>query len=181
MKAHTSADLVDQIFDLQLTKGPDYEAFLKMDKHRILLEACPTDHDAETLQAHFHAKFGIPLERILLHPVARTVARTAAQCKYGDVILGIPASPFPDFIAHEEITRISTEWCLASLRLKDEPHHLWYLLRHILGSKFTYPTVGRLPDSPAPGNMRDPRPEEDDFRPIIRPGAGKKGGRPRFC
>ena len=30
------------------------------------------------------------------------------------------------------------EWRLASHRLKEEPHHLWYLLKHILASKFTY-------------------------------------------
>ena len=33
---------------------------------------------------------------------------------------------------------ISAEWRLASHRLKDEPHHLWYLLKHFLASKITY-------------------------------------------
>ena len=33
---------------------------------------------------------------------------------------------------------ISCEWRLASQRLKNEPHHLWYLLKHILAAKFTY-------------------------------------------
>ena len=82
---HTSAGLVDQIIT----------------GLRILLKACPTDHAAENLlQAHFHTKFGIPLERILLHPsnIADPVARSAARGNYGDVILGILASPFPEFI-----------------------------------------------------------------------------------
>jgi hypothetical protein len=81
VKTQTSAGLVDQIITLQLRKGPEYGAFLKMDKHRILLEACPTDQAAETLQAHFHSKFGIPLERILLHPsnIADTTAQAAVR------------------------------------------------------------------------------------------------------
>ena len=155
VKTHTSAVLVDQIISHQLHRGPAYGAFLKMDKHRILLEACPTDLVAENLQAHFHTKFGIPLERILLHPsnIADPAARSAARGNYGDVILGIPASPFPEFIdafVQGEITRISTEWRLASSRLKDEPHHLWYLLRHILGSKFTYLFRGIAPEFSQP-------------------------------
>ena len=32
---------------------------------------------------------------------------------------------------------ISCEWRLASQRLKNEPHHLWYILKHILAAKFT--------------------------------------------
>jgi hypothetical protein len=138
VKTHTSAGLMDQIITLQLRKGPDYGAFLK---HRILLEACSTDHATETLQAHFYSKFGIPLEHnILLHPsnIADTAARTAKRANYGDIILSIQASPFPEFVdafVREEITRILTEWRLASSRLKDVPHHLWYLLRvqvHVL-------------------------------------------------
>ena len=146
---------MDQIITLQLSKGPAYGAFLKMDKHRILLKVCSTEREAETLQTHFHTKFNIPLERILLHPsnIADPAARTAARSKYGDVIIGIPASPFPEFInafVQEEITRISIEWRLASSRLKDEPHHLWYLLRHILGSKFTYLFRGIAPEFSQP-------------------------------
>jgi hypothetical protein len=67
--------------------------------------------------------------------------------------LGIPASPFPEFInafVQEKITRISTEWRLASNRLKDEPHFLWYLLKHILGSKFTYLFRGIAPEFSQP-------------------------------
>jgi hypothetical protein len=36
------------------------------------------------------------------------------------------------------VDEISAEWRLASHRLKEEPHHLCYLLKHILASKFTY-------------------------------------------
>ena len=88
-------------------------------------------------QAYFHEKFGIPTDRIRIHPadIADPADKAAARRLYGDVILGIPASPFPEFIeafVQEEVSRISSEWRLATSRLKDEPHHLWYLLRHIL-------------------------------------------------
>ena len=45
-----------------------------------------------------------------------------------------------------EVDRIAAEWRLASTRLKGDPHHLWYLLRHILGSKFTYLFRGIAPE-----------------------------------
>eukprot|EP01032_Pedospumella_encystans_P033334 gene33334-37666_t len=137
VKTHTSAQLVEQIIELQLSEGPAYGAHLKMDKHRILLEICTTDDEARTLQSKFNQKFGIPTARILLHPdnIADPTLKAAARITYGDVILGIPASPFPEFIeafVQEEVRSIAAEWRLASFRLKDDPHHLWYLLRHIL-------------------------------------------------
>ena len=50
--------------------------------------------------------------------------------------------------------RIAAEWRLASTRLKGEPHHLWYLLRHILvGSKvdsLTYIFKGITPEFAQP-------------------------------
>ena len=85
--------------------------------------------------------------------IADPVSKVEGRLRYGDVILGIPASPFPEFIiafVQEEITRISTEWRLASDRLKDEPHFLWYLLKHILGSKFTYLFRGIAPEFSQP-------------------------------
>ena len=119
VKTHTSAQLVEHIIELQLSKGPEYGAFLKMDKHRILLEVCPTDTEAQTLQTNFHQKFGIPTERILIHPdnIADPSSKAAARVTYGDVILGIPASPFPEFIAafvQGEVAKIAAEWRLAS-------------------------------------------------------------------
>ena len=92
------------------------------------------------------------------------MSKAAARITYGDVILGIPASPFPEFIAafvQGEVVKIAAEWRLAFARLKGEPHHLWYMLRHILGSKFTYlgyctgvrPTIGGLPDNVTAGNV----------------------------
>ena len=136
---------MDQIITHQLNKGPAYG-----------------DLAAENLQAHFHTKFGIPLQRILLHPsnIPDPVARSAARGNYGDVILGIPASPFPEFIdafVQEEIIRISTEWRLASSLLKDErappslvpppPHPRVQV--HVLVQRNrpgVLTTVGRLPD-----------------------------------
>ena len=124
-----------------------------MDKHRILLKTCPTmDHDAETLQAHFHVKFGIPLERILLHP--RNIADPVAPCKYGDAVLGISASLFPEFIdafVQEEITRISTEG-RAPMPPPSHPGLNIYVpvQRNRPG---ILPTVSRLPDRTAPRNM----------------------------
>ena len=101
VKTHTSAQLVEQIIELQLRKELTYGAFLKMDKDQILLEVCPTDAEAQALHSNFHQKFGILTERILIHPDNFTdpVSKAAAQVTYGDVILGIPASPFPEFIA----------------------------------------------------------------------------------
>eukprot|EP01036_Dinobryon_divergens_P061859 gene61859-biopygen30604 len=97
VKTHTSAQLVEQIIELQLSKGLAYGAFLKMDKHRILLEVCSTDGDAQG-----------------------------------------------------EVAKIAAEWRLAFTRLKGEPHYLWYLLRNILGSKFTYLFRGIAPEYAQP-------------------------------
>ena len=44
-----------------------------------------------------------------------------------------------------QVEEISAEWRLTSHRLKEEPHHLWYLLKHILASKFTYLFRGTPP------------------------------------
>ena len=81
--------------------------------------------------------------------IADPVSKVEGRLLYGDIILGIPASPFPEFIiafVQEEITRTSAEWRLASDWLKDEPQFLWYLLKHILGSKFTYLFRGIAPE-----------------------------------
>ena len=107
------------------------------------------------LQDHFHSKFHIPIDNILIHPdnIAAPESKALARVAYGDILLGIPASPFPEFIeafVQEEVTRISTEWRLAASRLKDEPHHLWYLLRNILASKFTYLFRGIAPEFAQP-------------------------------
>jgi len=155
VKTHTSAALVEEIIAHQLSQGPAYGALLKMEKHRILLESCSTVEDALDLQSHFHRRFRIPLSRILIHPsnVADPAAHAEARLLYGDVILGIPASPFPEYIeafVEGEILRLSAEWRLASSRLKDEPHYLWYLLKHILASKFTYLFRGIAPQYSKP-------------------------------
>ena len=155
VKTQASAALIEEIIDTQIRDGPAYGAYLKMEKHRILLEVCATDAAASALQSHFHSRYAIPHNRILLHPdnIADPVSKVEGRLRYGDVILGIPASPFPEFInafVQEEITRISTEWRLASSRLKDEPHFLWYLLKHILGSKFTYLFRGIAPEFSQP-------------------------------
>ena len=42
------------------------------------------------------------------------------------------------------VEEVSTQWRLASQRLKDELYYLWYLLKHILASKFTYLIRGIL-------------------------------------
>jgi hypothetical protein len=155
VKTQTSAALIEKIIDTQIRDGPAYGALLKMEKHRILLEVCTTDEAAIALQSRFHLKFHIPLDRILIHPdnIADQASKAAGRLLYGDVVLGIPASPFPELIAAfvaGEVSRISTEWRLAADRLKDEPHHLWYLLKHILGSKFTYLFRGIAPEFSQP-------------------------------
>jgi len=143
VKAHSTAELIASIISTQQTKGPDYGAKLKMEKHKILLQACADDHLARTIQRYFHDTFKIPLDRIQIHPdnIADPMEKATARLRYGDVILGIPASPFPEFIdafVSTAVEEISSEWRLAAQRLKNEPHHLWYLLKHILASKFTY-------------------------------------------
>ena len=50
------------------TARPAYGAYLMMEKHRILLEVCATDATACALQNHFHTKYAIPRNRILIHP-----------------------------------------------------------------------------------------------------------------
>ena len=52
---------------------------------------------------------------------------------------------FIDAFVSTAVEEISCEWRLASQRLKNEPHHLWYLLKHILAAKFTYLFRGILP------------------------------------
>ena len=94
-------------------------------------------------QSYFHDTFQIPHNKIHIHPdnISDPADKANAKLHYGDVILGIPASPFAEFIdafVSNQVEEISAEWRLASHRLRDEPHHLWYLLKHILASKFTY-------------------------------------------
>ena len=95
------------------------------------------------LQRHFHETFKIPLNRIHIHPdnISDLTEKASAKLHYGDIILGIPASSFGEYIdafVATQVEEISAECRLASHRLKEEPHHLWYLLKHILASKFTY-------------------------------------------
>ncbi len=142
VKTHSTAELIAGIISTQQTKGPKYGAKLKMEKHKILLEVCGDDLQARSIQSYFHDTFRIPLDRIQIHPdnIADPVDKAEARLRYGDVILGIPASPFPEFIdafVSTAVEEISCELRLASQRLKNEPHHLWYLLKHILAAKFT--------------------------------------------
>ena len=144
VKTQTSARLIADIISAQLSDGPAYGAILKMEKHKILLERCQSVEDALALQNQFCLQFPtIPRDRIHIHPdnIMDEHEQILARSTYGDVILGISASPFPEFInafVQEQITEIAAEWRLATSRLKGEPHHLWYLLKNILASKFTY-------------------------------------------
>ena len=143
VKAHSESELIAGIIAIQQSKGPDFGAKLNMNKHRILLQSCLDDNRAVLLQSHFHDTFQIPRHRIHIHPdnISDPADKANAKLHYGDVILGIPASPFAEFIdafVSNQVEEISAEWRLASHRLKDEPHHLWYLLKRILASKFTY-------------------------------------------
>jgi hypothetical protein len=134
VKAHSAAELISGIIATQQDKGPDFGAKLNMNKHRILLESCQDDDSTVNLQRYFHDTFKIPLARIHIH-------KATARLQYGDIILGIPASPFAEFIdafVANAVEEISAEWRLVSHRLKEETHHLWYLLKHILASNFSY-------------------------------------------
>ena len=142
VKAHSAAELIAGIIAIQQDKGPDFGAKLNMNKHRILLESCQDDDRAVNLQRYFHDTFRIPLARIHIHPdnISDSSEKATARLHYGDIILGILASPFAEFIdtfVANAVEEISAEWRLASHRLKEEHHHLWYLLKHILASKFT--------------------------------------------
>ena len=95
------------------------------------------------LQCYFHDSFQIPLNKIHIHPdnISDPSKKTGAKLHYGDIILGIPVSPFAEFndaFVASVVEEISAEWRLALHRLKEETHNLWYLLKHILTSKFTY-------------------------------------------
>ena len=107
-----------------------------MNQHRILLESCQADNRAVLLQEHFHDSFQIPLNRIHIHPdnISDPFVKATARLHYGDNILGIPASPFAEFI--DAFVASVVEEILH--RLKEETHNLWYFLKHILTSKFTY-------------------------------------------
>jgi hypothetical protein len=141
VKAHSEAELIAGIIATQQSKGPDFGAKLNMNKHRILMQLY--DNRAVLLQSHFHDTFQIPRNKFYIHPdnISDPADKANAKLQYGDVIIGIPASPFAEFIdvfVSNQVEEISAEWRLASHRLKDEPHHFWYLLKHILASKFTY-------------------------------------------
>jgi hypothetical protein len=126
-----------------------------MNKHRILLQSCLDDNRALLLQSYFHDTFQIPRHRIQILPdnISDPAVKANAKLHYGDIILGILASHFAEFIdafVSNQVEEISAEWRLASHRLKDEPHHLWYLLKHILASKLTYLFRGIPPEFAQP-------------------------------
>ena len=52
------------------------------------------------LQRYFHDTFQIPLNRIHIHPdnISDPIEKASTKRHYGDIILGIPASPFAEFI-----------------------------------------------------------------------------------
>ena len=123
VKTQTSAALIERIIDTQIRDGQAFGALLKMEKHWILLEeVCATEGAALALQSRFHSRFHILLDRILIHPdnIADQASKAEGQLLYGDVVLGIPASPFSEFITvfvEGEVSRISSEWRLAAERL----------------------------------------------------------------
>ena len=91
-----------------------------MTKHRILLELCLDDNRAVLLQRHFHETLKIPLNRIHIHPdnISDLSEKASTKLHYGDIILGILASPFGEFIdafVVKQVEEISAEWRLASL------------------------------------------------------------------
>ncbi len=96
VKAHSAAELIAGIIAIQQDKEPDFGAKLNMNKHRIFLESCQDDDRAVNLQRYFHDTFKIPLARIHIHPdnISDPSERATARLHYGDIILGIPASPF---------------------------------------------------------------------------------------
>ena len=59
----TSATLIEDIIDMQIRDGLAYGAYLKIEKHRILLEVCATDAAASALQSLFHTKYAICVPR----------------------------------------------------------------------------------------------------------------------
>ena len=62
-KTQTSATLSEDIIDMQIRDGLAYGAYLKIEKHRILLEVCATDAAASALQSLFHTKYAICVPR----------------------------------------------------------------------------------------------------------------------
>ena len=155
VKGHSAAELIAGIIVIQQSKGPDFGTKLNMNKHRSLLESCLDATREVLLQRHFYDKFQISLNRIHIHPdnISDPSEKASATLHYGDIILGIPASPFAEFIdafVVNEVEEISAELRMASHRLKDEPLHLWYLLEHILALKFTYMFRGFPPEFAQP-------------------------------
>ncbi len=68
----------------------------------------------------------------------RTTSGISQKKRVLNCIMETLYSGFIDAFVVKQVEEISAEWRLASHRLKDEPHNLWYLLKHILASKFTY-------------------------------------------
>ena len=100
VKAHSAVEPIAGIITIQQNKGPNFGAQLNMNKHRILLESCLDNNRAVLLQRYFHDSFQIPLNRIRIHPdnISDPSEKASAKLHYGDIILGIPASPFAEFI-----------------------------------------------------------------------------------
>jgi hypothetical protein len=135
VKAHSAAELIADIIATQQSKGPDFGAKLNMTKHRILLESCLDDNRAVLLHATFmiHSR-----SRLTGSTSTRTTSRIPLKKRVLNCTMETSYSGSRRLLVLKQVEEISAEWRLASHRLKDEPHHLWYLLKHILASKFTY-------------------------------------------
>lgn len=155
VKAHTAFQYITDIINHQIEAGADYGSRLQMKKHKILLGRCPTEEAAIEQQRILHEKFDIPVAKIFIHPdnISDLSASVAAKSLYGDVVLGIPISPFPEFVHHQVAIltdELEAEVKTLAERLADEPQLLFYFLKHLLPHRITHFCRGLSPTFSAP-------------------------------
>ena len=150
VKVHSSFESVVDIIKLQISDGQKYGAKLKMSKQKIFLGRCPTLVEAQAQKDAFVA-LSIPADRIHIHPDnLPDDQQEEARTLFGEVLIGIPVSPFPEFINAQLdiiIREIEDEVTKRLIpRLDKWPQLLHYFSKHILPHKFTHLLRGLPPE-----------------------------------
>ena len=150
VKVHSSFESVVDIIKLQLSDGRKYGAKLKMAKQKIFLGHCASLEIAQAQKDAFVA-LSIPPDRIQIHPDNLPAdQQDEARMQYGEVLIGIPVSPFSEYIQAQLdiIVRDIEDEVTKRLipRLDDCPQLLHYFSKHILPHKFTHLLRGLPPE-----------------------------------
>ena len=168
VKVHSSFLSVMEIIKTQLRDGPKYGAKMKMAKQKIFLGRCPTLSIAQAQKAALIA-LSIPADRIHIHPDNLPLDQQVdAKRHFGEMLIGIPVSPFPEYIDAQldAIIQDFEEEVEKRLipRLDSRPQLLHYIFSetyytaqiYSFAPRFAAPVFGsfdRLPHSTPEGNF----------------------------